>query len=166
MKNSRIINTRIRDKRRLRIRGYSLIDVVLTITIIGILSAVAMPQFSASIEAQRVKAAAKRLKADVELAARYARSNNGSETITFNTDDDSYSFSSYADINHPSSVYTIWLNESPYHTTIDSLDMTGDSITFNPYGIPDQGAEIEVTHGSLSLTVVIEEITGKVVIQD
>ncbi|MCA9041590.1 MAG: hypothetical protein KDA65_14650 [Planctomycetaceae bacterium] len=139
---------------------------MLTITIIGILSAVAMPRFSTAIEAQRVKAAAKRIKADLELASRYARSNNLTETITFNTGDHSYSFSSYKDINHQSEVYTIWLNDTPYETTIQTLTMDGNSIAFNAYGIPDRGLTITVINGSLTKTITLEEVTGRVVIQD
>ncbi|WP_144997633.1 pilus assembly FimT family protein [Polystyrenella longa] len=144
----------------------TLIDLVLTIIIIGILSAVAMPRFSKAIEEQRVRASARRIKADLELAARYSRSNSQSETITFNTDDHSYSFSSFKDIDHSSQAYTVWLNTSPYHSTIQSLDLDDGSVTFNAYGIPSTDLEISVTNGDLTKTITMESITGQVQIQE
>ncbi|MEZ6048368.1 MAG: prepilin-type N-terminal cleavage/methylation domain-containing protein [Planctomycetaceae bacterium] len=142
--------------------GFTLVDLVLTIVIIGILSAVALPRFTQAIETQRVRAAAQRLKADLELAGRYARANNKSETISFNTVDSSYSFSSFKDINHPSEVYTIWLNQSPYNVTIDSLSPSSNtSITFNAFGIPDRGVEITIANGAYTKTVSLEAVTGR-----
>ncbi|MAT15853.1 MAG: hypothetical protein CMJ46_11365, partial [Planctomyces sp.] len=96
------------------------------------------------------------------------RSNNATETVTFNTDDHSYSFSSFKSMNRPSDVYTVWLDESPHNTQITSFlhSDDGSSISFNGFGIPDCTLEITITSGSESKTITVEDITGRVEIAD
>ena len=64
-------------------RGFSMIEVIISVMIVGVLAAVATPRIVNSISSYRADAAAERLTADLELAASYARDHGTSETVTF-----------------------------------------------------------------------------------
>lgn len=142
--------------------GVTLVDLVLTVIIVGILASVATPRFVTFLHEQQVRSAALRLKADLELAARYARSTTSSESITFNTVDHSYTFSTFKDINRSSDAYTVWLSRSPYEISIQSVSLEDETtITFNAFGIPNVSGQIVLVSAGQSKTIEIDELTGR-----
>jgi prepilin-type N-terminal cleavage/methylation domain-containing protein len=72
-----------------RFRGFTLIEVLLTIAILAIIAAAIIPQLSSDLP-ERLDAAAQVVAADLELARSLAVSNNSTYRVTFDCDQELY----------------------------------------------------------------------------
>jgi type IV fimbrial biogenesis protein FimT len=67
---------------RLRVAGFTLVELMVTIAIIGILAAIAMPNFQSMIQANRIQAAAAEFQAGLALARSEAIKRGGDARVT------------------------------------------------------------------------------------
>ena len=140
--------------------GFTLIELIIVTTIIGILSVVAAPRFAEALSTYRVEAAARQLRSDLEKARVHAKTTSASQTVEFDAPGDSYTLPGVPDIDHPSQDYRI-LVESRFRAWIVSADCGGDAIlSFDGYGAPDSGAEIVLQAGKHQMTVLVDADTG------
>lgn len=154
---------------RLRRDGFTLIDVVITVLIIGIISAVAAPKFSEAIVRYRADASAKRVAADLALARRKAISDGKSRSVTFNVGANTYDLPGVEEINKSGRPYSVDLTNTGYPASLVSADFDGDpNVTFNLYGQPlaagsPLGADgtVVIASGSEQRTVTVNAVTGK-----
>jgi Tfp pilus assembly protein FimT len=144
-------------------RGFTLVDVSVTVLLIGIMSAVAAPQFGSMMLEYRVEAAARKIAGDLNYAARSARNRAEPITATFQQGTQNYSIDVLQDPNHPTVAWTIALSDSGFENCIVSgLSLGGDSeITFDIYGRPDASGTVTVSSGSTTQLVSIDQATGK-----
>ena len=153
--------------------GLSLIELVISVLVLGILAAVAAPVYSTSLLKYRVELAAQRINQDVVQAQRTARQTNSNCTITFDLNSDSYSISGMTSLDRASQAYRIAVNSSPYNVDIVTLAtasqpstaLTTVAVAFNRFGMPDQGASITVRAGAFDKRIDIAPITGRVSVQ-
>lgn len=144
-----------------RRRGFTFMDLAITILIMGILTAVAVPKFADTLHRHRLTNAARQLKADIDLARRFARAKTSSETLTFNTTSESFSFSSLTDPNHHSLLKLIDLSKSPFQCEITDVNFNSTTaVTFNSYGVPDNGGTITLSCASYQMVVTVDAETG------
>ncbi len=144
-----------------RRRGFTVLELVITILIIGILAAASAPKVAGTLHRYRADAAAQRVKADLELARQRAVSSSAALTVQFVPATNSYSIPGLDDINHPSQAYAIDLGEQPYNAGLLSAALGGDSdVQFDRYGQPDSGGTITVQSGSFQQTVTLDSDTG------
>lgn len=153
--------------------GASLIELVISVLVLGILAAVAAPVYSTSLLKYRVELAAQRITQDVLLAQRAARQTNSNCTIAFDLNSDNYSISGLTSLDRASQAYLIAVNSSPYNVDIATLATASQpstalstvAVVFNRFGMPDQGASITVRAGTFDKRIDIAPISGRVTVQ-
>lgn len=146
--------------------GFTLVEIVVAVLIIGILAASAAPRISNRISYHRADSAAERIASDFNLARRQAMARGVDETVAFDTGNHRYTLSSVTSLSSPTAVYTVKLDEYPYECAVLVVSFGGGStVAFNPYGIPDNGGKIVIQSGSEQRTISLDEGSGKAIIQ-
>ncbi len=141
--------------------GFTLIDLVVAMAIIGIVAAIATPRYANALTRYRSEAAARRIVADIRLAQQTAKTTSSTRTVIFDTTNHAYSISNVRALDGQSMMYVVTLQEPPYLARIASVDMGGDGqLTFDGFGIPDSGGFVIVQAGDYQYTVVVDPETG------
>src|SRR4051812_6969357 len=106
---SRLFNGAPRSHRRC---AFTIFELVIVLLIMGILTAVTAPTFFDSLLFHRVESAARRVKADLELARTQARLTSASQSITFANS--AYTLSNTKALDNPNGLYSVDLKKQPY----------------------------------------------------
>lgn len=129
--------------------GFTLVELVLVIIIIGVISAIAMPRFAQATARQQLAAAADRLVSDFEKAQHHARSTSNLVTLSFDTSDNSYTITPAI-----GSATLVQLDASPYQVAISKAAFDGNpSLTLNGFGIPSSAGTVVLESGAGSMVV-------------
>lgn len=146
--------------------GFSLIDLTITVMIMGIVAATASPRFAALLTSYTAEATARRIAADLNYAASAASQTSQSVTVTFDVPGNSYSVTGVDSPDHPGSAWTVPLASSGSNVALASADFaTSQAVTFNAYGRPNNPGSITVSSGSDSATVLVDSATGRATVQ-
>jgi Tfp pilus assembly protein FimT len=157
----------IRDRslKHRRVSGFSIFELVIVCLIMSILGAVAAPTFFDSLLFHRVESAARRVKADLELARTQARLTSASQTITFTNATSSYSLANVKSLDKPDIAYSVDLRKEPFSLSSASANFGGtQAVTFDGYGTPSSGGTVTLTAKSHQCTVTLNGTTGDVTI--
>ena len=129
----------------------------------GILTAVAAPTFFDSLLFHRVESAARRVKADLELARTQARLTSASQSITFANS--AYTLSNMKSFDKPSAAYSADLKKQPYSLDSATADFSSAAtVSFDGYGTPTSGGMVVLVAKSHRCTVTLNGTTGDVTI--
>jgi type II secretory pathway pseudopilin PulG len=139
----------------------TLIDLAITVLVVGILAAAAVPRFAGALHTYRADAAAKRVAADLNFARDQAIATSVAQTVTFASNGKSYALNGVSDPDHPSRSYEVVLAEEPYAVKANVSLGSSKSVTFDIYGRPDHGGTITVSAGSESKVVTVDATTGR-----
>lgn len=151
---------------RTRSAGFTLLELVIVVMILGIMAAVAVPRYAESLSQHRVGAAARRIEADLELARRRARISSTGQSVQFDTGSHSYVLPGVPHLDHPGQDYAVELGRPPYTASILSADFGGDTeLLFNGYGFPDSAGTIVVQSGKYQKTITVDPDTGGASVQ-
>jgi type II secretory pathway pseudopilin PulG len=159
--------SRIRRIDKLKRIGFTLIDVTVTVLIIGIIGAVAVPRFGALLADYRAEAAARRVAGDLNYASRSALNQAQPVTATFVDGSQNYSFNVISHPDHPTAAWAIALNDAGYENCVFSgISLGGDqAVTFDIYGRPDSDGTITVRCGGSTQVISIDQATGRASVQ-
>jgi type II secretory pathway pseudopilin PulG len=144
-----------------------LVELVIVLMVMGILGAVAVPTFFDSLLFHRVESAARRVKADLELARNTARLTSASQSITFNNTTKTYTASTaIKDLDRPSQTYAVNLSKAPYELKTVTANFGGTAvITFDGYAKPSSGGTVVVqVDANHKATVTLDGTTGQITI--
>jgi prepilin-type N-terminal cleavage/methylation domain-containing protein len=146
--------------------AFTLIELVIVVAAVAVLSAIAVPKYSSSMNRYRVEMAAKRLIADFALARSAARASANGQVIDFSTPTNGYTFTGLAAPDGRSGDYTVNLADEPYKVKISSVKFgtatpAATSVTFTRFGQPTLDGLIVISSGSYSKTVGLDSITGR-----
>lgn len=103
-------------------RGYTLVEMLIVITIVGLMASVVLPTLSSTSGAVSLEAMARNLAADLRVARQSSVQYNSSYAVTFNLTDNSYNVGPSTSGGGPSVVNA--LSHGTSGTTID-LDQFG-----------------------------------------
>jgi prepilin-type N-terminal cleavage/methylation domain-containing protein len=144
--------------------AFSLMEVVIVMLLMAILSAVAAPAFIDSLAFHRVETAARRVKADLELARQTAKLKSATQTVTFSGP--AYTMSSgVVDLDAPVTAYAVDLALAPYKMNNVVANFGGvPTASFNGFGTPTSGGAVVLTTPRHQCTVTLNAATGLVTI--
>jgi len=146
--------------------GFSLVEMVIVVVIVGIFSAVAIPRYTHSLVRYRADATARRVVADLALAQRTAKQSSAQRQVAFNLVNHTYQIQNVKALDSNATNYDVDLTEPPYMAQIDLVDFGGDAVlVFDGYGVPDSTGYVRVKVGSEVRKVNVDPITGEATIQ-
>ena len=146
------------DRHANRQRGFSLLELVVVIAILGTLAAVAVPRYLSAQERYRAEAAARRLCADITAAQSQARLRSQRHSLTFTPGAARYTLTNAVTTDQQATDVSL----PPYDAWIAQFQLDSSSLvlTFDGHGRPDRGGKILVTSGRTSRVVSINRDTG------
>ena len=146
--------------------GFSLLELVLVVALLGVCVAIAVPRYAAATNRYRAQSAAGRISADLDLARRTARSTGTSCTVTFTVASSQYALVGIADFDGRDQDYRVSLSAAPYNARLLSVDFAGrTTVTFNGYGVPDAGGTIRLQVGQTVKTLTFSADSYRTTIQ-
>ncbi len=153
-------------------RGFSLLELVMVLTIMATLAAIATPRYANAMARYRADLAARRIAADLQLAQRIARTESRSRTVQFDMEHCRYELINVSNPDQPQKPYLVNLTDSPYRASQLKIQATQHNrggnnktatklkITFNGFGMPDDQYTIAVQSGAITRTVIVHADTG------
>jgi Tfp pilus assembly protein FimT len=141
-----------------------LLDLTITMLIIGILAAVAGPKFANSMTTFKVESAAKHVAADLRYARQHAKTAGTTQAVVFTPDADTYDLPGMNDINHSTKPFTVDLMKTSYPASLVSASFGagGNTVVFNTYGRPENGGTVVVEVSGEQRTITVDGISGRV----
>lgn len=147
-------------------KALSLLELVLTLAILAIMAAVAVPRYGLSATRYHADLAAQRICADLQSARQAAQSTGSPQTIQFDPDRDQYEIKGIIPLSGTEGSASVHLDRDPYDADLTSAVFgSGSTVVFRGWGIPDQGGTITLTVGNETRTLTLDATTGAVDIQ-
>lgn len=134
--------------------AFSLVELVLVLSIVAVVSAIAIPRYANSISRYRLDAAAKRIVQDLAVASVQASSSSRSQRVIFDTVSQSYTIPKLENLNAAAGAYAVALAGDPYRVQLVSADFNGSAtLNFDIYGNPDNAGTIVIRLGGDTRTI-------------
>ncbi len=136
--------------------GFTFIEVVIAMLVMGILAGVAAPSYRSALNNFRAQSAGHRLVADLHYARSEAQRTSQSRTVQLESANDRYTLVGVADPNHPANSYLVELQDDPFWATFVSVTFGGDeSVVFDMHGRPDSDGSVVIRSGDAQRTVLL-----------
>ena len=156
---SRQFNGALRSRRC----AFTFIELLIVLLVMSILTAVAAPTFFDSLLFHRVETAARRVKADLELARTQARVTSATQSITFVGS--VYTLSNTKSLDKPGAIYSVDLTKQPYSLDSATANFSNlATVSFDGYGSPTSSGTVVLKAKSHTCTVTLNGTTGDVTI--
>lgn len=146
--------------------GFSLIELVLTTVIVGVVAAMAVPRYADALARYHIEGAARRVVADIDHARNRAEASSGDVAVYFDIANSTIRVPGLPSLTQPDVEFSTVLADEPYHTRMTGADFNGNArLDFNGYGKPAAGGTIVLRSGGLTRTITVDGDTGEAGIQ-
>ncbi|MEM8738725.1 MAG: GspH/FimT family pseudopilin [Planctomycetota bacterium] len=142
--------------------GFSLVELILTALIVGLVAAIALPRYADALALHHADAAARRVVADLEYARAHALATSQTVEVAFDLDLDTLTVPGLAALDAPRQDHTTRLADEPYRADLTQADFNqAPTVSFNGYGRPSSGGEVHLRVGSRTRTVRLDAHSGE-----
>lgn len=145
--------------------GFTLVELLLVMVIVGAVAAVAVPRYARALVRYRLDAAARRVAADLTVARATSRHTSTETSVVFDPATCRYQLLNVKGSGGVSDP-VVDLSAEPYRVSEILADLGGDAtVKFNGWGLPDGGGTIVLRIGPAQKQVVLDAATGKAQVQ-
>lgn len=147
-------------------RAFSLVELMIVMTIVASVAGIAIPRYANSIARYRVEVSAQRVAADLNMAHEQARITSRAILVQIDPDLDELSIPYLTSLDDQTSPYLVRFRQEPYVTSIMAADFGGQTkVTFDGFGRPDNAGTVIVKVGDNQRTIVLDSATGLASVQ-
>jgi len=144
--------------------GFTLIEIIIVMAIIGILALAVLPNFKNTLDSANLMSAAGKLKDDLHYIHNYAVTHHTSTWFTVDIDNNSYSYGIYSTsgkvkLTDPATGQPAIIDLDDYNSVITSQTLVGGGFDYDWWGTPSNSGQIELNG---TKTIVIEAESGYV----
>lgn len=142
-------------------RAFSLIELVVVVTIMAIVTTIGALRYGSALTRYRAEAACLRLVADLRLAQTMARSTSSRRTVRFDTTRAVYQILTDDEIAASKPGIEVSLAADPYGAQMRVDGLPGKALSFDGRGEGNQGAVVVLTVGAAEKAVILEPNFGR-----
>ncbi len=134
--------------------GFSLIELVIVVSIMAVVAAIAVPRFADASSGRRLQAAKNAIVHDIERAKIRARATSTNHVLQFYPDRETYIITEGDTVSESAIILARNLSDEPLNIQIHATNLSGDNnATITPYGDLTPGVRIRITDGSNFINV-------------
>lgn len=152
------------------IGGFTLIEIVVVIVLLGIITIVAVPQFTNTLASKRLYDAIEKLNDDLNYCRDYAISQHTNTYIRFGIANNRYrlfygdTYATRVALYDPARSSAAWFTINSVYTNVSlqSVSFASNIISFDWWGTPSEGGSVVLTNGTNTHTISVSAETGYV----
>ena len=154
-------------------RGFTIIEVLIVVVILSIAAFVAIPMVGSAASMQ-IRSASNMIAADLEYARSMAISRGQNYSVVFDAATDRYWIEDQYNtvISHPVKKGFDYVVDFKSDGRLGKVDIIEDEannlsrVTFDYFGSPSEGGDIDLAAGDSSITIDVEDVTGFITISN
>lgn len=146
--------------------GFTLVELLLVLALVGVVAAIAAPRYASAISRFNADTTARRVCRDLTLARAAAFAGGTPQSVIFDTVGNQYTVGSLSHPDHPGAAYVVRLDEMSSPAQLVTVDFAGSSVcSFDAFGLPTNGGTVVLKVGGAQRAIMVDGATGRIGVQ-